>query len=345
MSEKKRVVLVGCGGISNAWFTPSKKFDDEIEFVGLVDLNIENAEKRKEEHSLTNAVTGTDMQTVLDQTNPDIVFDCTVPTAHCSVTVTALNHGCHVLGEKPMSECMDEAHEMVKAAKDNGKTYAVIQNRRYLKNMIQFRDLLKRPELGDLTTLDADFYIGAHFGGFRDKMDHVLLIDMAIHSFDQARFISGKDPVAVYAHEWNPKGSWFAHGASVVCIFEMSDGVVFTYRGSWCSEGMNTSWQCDWRAICEQGSILCVNDELSGEIVLPKDETKNKFKSESKEIEISELSDLEFSGHTGVIRDFLDSLDSDQEIQTICTDNIKSLAMVHAAVESAETGKKVQIKY
>ena len=342
MAEKKRVVLVGCGGISNAWFTPSKKFEDEIEFVGLVDLNIENAEKRKEEHGLDDAVTGTDLQAVLDKTNPDVVFDCTVPKAHCSVTVTALNHGCHVMGEKPMAESMEEADKMVKAAKDNDKTYAVIQNRRYLKNMIQFRDLLKKPEMGELTTLDADFYLGAHFGGFREQMDHVLLIDMAIHSFDQARFIAGKDPVSVYAHEWNPKGSWFKHGASVVCIFEMSDGVVFTYRGSWCSEGMNTTWQCDWRAICEKGTVVCVDDKLAGETVVPKDK---EFTSESKEIEIPELPDLEFPGHTGLIRDFLDSLDSDKEIQTDCKDNIKSLAMVHAAVESAETGKKVQIKY
>ena len=49
------------------------------------------------------------------------------------------------------------------------------------------------------------------------------------------------------------------------------------------------------------------------------------------------------TGHAGVIRNFLDSLKSGAAPQTICTDNIKSVAMIHAAVESADRGIKVQI--
>ena len=60
----------------------------------------------------------------------------------------------------------------------------------------------------------ADFFIGAHFGGFRDEMAHVLLLDMAIHTFDQARKILGADPVSVYCHEFNPAGSWYAGASS-----------------------------------------------------------------------------------------------------------------------------------
>jgi predicted dehydrogenase len=340
MTERKKVVLVGCGSISNAWFGPSKELDD-IEYVGLVDLNLENAKARNEEHGL-DAVIGTDLQEVLNKTNPDIVFDCTVPPAHYAVVTTALNHGCDVLGEKPMAESMNNARKMVKAAQDNGKTYAVIQNRRYEKNIVSFRNLLASGKVGNLTTLNADFYIGAHFGGFRDEMDHVLLIDMSIHTFDQARFISGKDPVAVLAYEWNPSGSWYKHGASAICIFEMSDGVVFTYRGSWCSEGMNTSWECDWRAICEKGSIVWDGaKKMSGEVLTNDD----GFFREKEDLIIEPPAELEFSSHAGVIREFMDSLKSGKEPQTVCTDNIKSLAMVHAAVESAETGQKVEIKY
>ena len=75
--------------------------------------------------------------------------------------------------------------------------------------------------VGPLTTVNCDFYIGAHFGGFRDRMEHVLLLDMAIHTFDQARFIMGADPVSVYCNEWNPAGSWYDHDASAIAIFEM----------------------------------------------------------------------------------------------------------------------------
>ncbi|MBN1863494.1 MAG: Gfo/Idh/MocA family oxidoreductase [Victivallales bacterium] len=341
MGSKKKVVLVGCGGISNAWFIPSKEFDD-MEYVGLVDINVKNAENRRKEHSLgDDVVVSADLGDVLDKTRPDAVFDCTVPPAHCEIVTTALSKGCHVLGEKPMAETMEQAAIMVKAAKDNNRIYAVIQNRRYDKNIIRFRDVV-RDDIGNLTTLNADFYIGAHFGGFRDEMDHVLLIDMAIHTFDQARFISGKDPVAVMAYEWNPPGSWYKHGASAACIFEMSDRAVFSYRGSWCSEGMNTTWECDWRAIGEKGSALWDGAEkVSGEVVVGTE----GFSREKKPLQVGDAQELRFKGHGGLIRDFLDAMDNGIPPQTTCEDNIKSLAMVHSAVRSAETGTKVPIEY
>ena len=40
-----------------------------------------------------------------------------------------------------------------------------------------------------------------------------------------------------------PRGSWYAHGAAANAIFEFTDDVVFTYRGSWAAEGANTSWE------------------------------------------------------------------------------------------------------
>ena len=46
-----------------------------------------------------------------------------------------------------------------------------------------------------------------------------------------------------------------------------------------------------------------------------------------------------------IIRDFIDHIKGEGGVpQTVCTDNIKSLVMVHAAIESAETGKKVKIE-
>ena len=59
-------------------------------------------------------------------------------------------------------------------------------------------------------------------------MRHPYVIDMSIHHFDLARFMTGADPVAVYALEFNPKGSWYKGDVAASCIFEMSNGVVFS---------------------------------------------------------------------------------------------------------------------
>jgi len=254
MSDKIRIVLAGCGGMSGRWLEVSKSLPD-VEIVGLMDIREEAARKRSEDFGLENAAIGTDLKAMLDNLSPDVVFNCTIPEAHTQVTLEALAHGCHVLSEKPLTDSMEGARELLDAAEKAGKIFAVIQNRRYDPRIRRLRSFLESGKIGKVTTIDCDFYIGAHFGGFRDHMEHVLLLDMAIHTFDAARYITGADPVSVYCREWNPSGSWYDHDASAVAIFDMTGDVVYTYRGSWCSEGLNTTWECDWRIIGEKGSV------------------------------------------------------------------------------------------
>ena len=340
MAYKLRTVLVGCGGISGRWLDDAKKVED-LEIVGLVDINEAAAKARKEEFGLADAAVGTDLEQMLDSAKPDAVFDCTVPEAHIKVTLAAFERGCHVLGEKPLADNMENARKMVEAAQKAGLTYAVIQNRRYNPNICAYRDFIASGRIGDMTTLNSDFYIGAHFGGFRDRMKHVLLVDMAIHSFDQARFISGADPVAVYCKEWNPSGSWYDHDASAIAVFEMSNGIIYTYRGSWCAEGLNTSWECDWRAVCQKGSATWNGgDGYKAQAVTE----SGGFFSKWEDVEITVPESCMRRGHEGVISEFVDSIRTGEAPQTLCSDNIKSLAMCFAAVESAETGKRVEIR-
>ena len=327
--------------MSGAWLTTAKS-NKHVEIAGLVDIREEAALKRRDEFGFAKAQTGDSLDAMLKVVKPDVVFDCTIPAAHAEVTLTALRHGCHVLGEKPMAENLADARKMVKTAQKAGKLYAVIQNRRYIPSIRTLRAFLSKGTLGRPTTLNSDFYIGAHFGGFRDQMKHVLLVDMAIHTFDMARYISGADPVSVYCKEWNPRGSWYAHDASAVAIFEMSDGLVFTYRGSWCAEGLNTTWEADWRVICENGCVTWDGaDNIRAQVVTKRGE----FLSKTKDLQVPIRDDGKPGGHTAIINEFIDCVRFGKTPQTICTDNIKSFAMVMAALESSETGKVVRVKF
>ncbi len=341
MSSQLKAVLVGCGAMSRAWLNAAAEIDD-LAIVGLVDIKKENADQRADEYHLTDAVVGADLVDVLKQAQPDVVFDCTVPEAHVDVVITALEHGCHVLGEKPLADSMANARKMVRVAEKTGKLYAVIQNRRYDPNIRRLRRLITSGEIGPLTTVDSDFYIGAHFGGFRDHMEHVLVLDMAIHTFDAARYLTGADPVSVYCQEWNPAGSWYDHDASAVAIFQMSEGIVYTYRGSWCAEGLNTTWESDWRIIGQIGTLKWDGTEgIKGQAVA---ETGGFF-SEFRDLEIPGPNPHDrIGGHAGLIQEFVEAVQQGKTPETVCTDNVKSLAMVFAAIESAETGQVVDIE-
>ena len=340
MAENIKVVLVGCGGMSRRWLQIAKGIQN-LEIVGLVDIKEEVARKRAREIELQDALISEDLKDMLVRTSPDVVFDCTVPEAHVHVTLEALEHGCHVLGEKPMADSMENARKSLAAAAEAGKIYAVIQNRRYDPRIRRLRSFLGSGKIGPITTVDCDFYIGAHFGGFRDHMKHVLLLDMAIHTLDAARFITGADPVSVYCKEWNPSGSWYDHDASAVAIFEMTGGIVYTYRGSWCAEGLNTTWESDWRIVGEKGSVKWDGgNNFQAQVVA---ETGGFF-SRWQDVEVPPHDPKgKVGGHEGLIREFVQCVQTGGTPETICRDNIKSLAMVFGAIESAELGKPVDI--
>jgi predicted dehydrogenase len=215
-----------------------------------------------------------------------------------------------------------------------------MQNRRYIPEIRGLRKALDDGLIGDVSTVNADFYLGPHFGGFRDVMDSPLVLDMAIHTFDQARYISGQDPVAVYCHEYNPKGSWYKGNASAVCIFEMTNGVVFTYRGSWCAEGLNTSWESDWRI---QGSKGSAKWDGAEQVVAEVVSNQEGFVREHEKVVISPV-ELPLTRHDGCLDAMVTALVQGAEPETVCTDNIKSLAMVFGAIESAKAGKRVEIE-
>lgn len=340
MTQELTAVLVGCGGISRAWLRTLTQLTD-LRLAAMVDLDEATARARAEEFELSDVEIATDLDATLERVQPDIVFDCTVPTAHHPVTLTALQHGCHVMGEKPLADSIDHAREMIAAAQAAGKLYAVMQNRRYDPNIRRLKAFLDSGVLGRLTTVNCDFYIGAHFGGFRDHMEHVLLVDMAIHTFDAARFLMGADATAIYCHEWNPPGSWYDQDASAVAVFEMTDELVYTYRGSWCSEGLNTTWESSWQIIGEKGSVTWDGAEgFKAQVV---SETGGFFSDwEDLEVPVPD-GPTKQGGHEGAIREFVDCVRNGGVPETISHDNVKSLAMVFGAVESAESGQRVEI--
>ncbi len=334
-----RVLLAGCGSISLTWLKAVQKMPD-VEMVGFVDLDTTRARSHAEEFGAPDAVVGADLDAVLTQTKPDIVFDCTIPAAHYDVVLTALKHGCHVLGEKPLAENLAQAREMIAAAQRAGKLYAVMQNRRYEPNIVTLKKFLQSEQIGKVTTVHSDFFIGVHIDNFRTHMPHVLLLDMAIHTFDAARYISGADPVSVYCKEWNPSGSWFDYDASAVAIFEMTNGVVYTYRGSWCSEGLITTWESDWRIIGEKGTVKWDGAQNMPAQVVDEIGWISKF----ADVPLNSQPPAEWGyGHESLIRDFIDCVNDGGIPQTTASDNVKSLAMVMAAIESAQTGMPVKV--
>jgi uncharacterized repeat protein (TIGR01451 family) len=94
---------------------------------------------------------------------------------------------------------------------------------------------------------------------------------------------SRQHPLAALAYEWTPPGSWYDQEASAIAVFEMTTQVVFSYRGSWCANGQQTSWESAWRIIGDKGTVtftvtntgnvtlntVSLSDSVYGPLTLP----------------------------------------------------------------------------
>jgi predicted dehydrogenase len=338
MPRNFAAIMVGCGAMSAEWIRSAKEMG--IEIAALVDLNMDFARARAAEFQLEAGLFD-NLDHALQKVRAQMLFDCTIPAAHAEVDTKGLMNGLHVLEEKPLAMSLIDAHRLIDLAEKNKLVHAVIQNRRFHPGVRKIRRLLDQGLIGEITTVNIDFFVPAHFGGFREKMDHILLTDMAIHPFDTARYLTGANAESVYCEEWNPKGSWWQHGASAHAIFQMSGGLRCTFRGSWCSEGLRTPWDSVWRIIGTKGTICWdgLND-IRGEYVK---KTEGMFYECQGFVPTEEPDPRETRGHFSVMCQFLRNITDGIPAETRSADNIQSLAMVLGAIESANAGERITI--
>ena len=310
----------------------------DIRIVGLVDVVPAAAAALASRRGL-KVPTYSALAEALAATQVDVVLDTSVPETRRQIAGAALQQGCHVLSEKPLATSATQVQELLAIAERTGKTHGVMQNRRYLAGTQGVRQLIADGVIGEIGMICADFFVGAHFGGFRDEMANVLLLDMAIHTFDQARYMSGLDAKSAYCDEFNVPGSWYRGNASALVIFEMAAGARFCYRGCWSAEGARTSWEAEWRIVGSKGTVTWNGVDAPYAEVVAADEG---FMRTCERVE-STVAWQGPDGHAGCLDEMVTALVNGTQPMTSSADNAKSLGMVFAAMESAERGEKVPL--
>lgn len=347
-----RALLVGAGAMGRAW-AHNLETSADVELVGWVDLVEDTVRREASELRGPDLWVGTELTDGIETVRPDFVVDVATPEAHCGVTLTAFAHGLPVLGEKPLAASLAEAHEMIRAAEETGLLLMVSQNRRYDENLRTYVSQVRR--IGPLGLLISEFAKAPHFGGFREEMESPLITDMAIHTFDSARYICGAEPGAVYCDEFNPPWSWYRGDAAGAAIFEMSNGMRYIYTGCWCADGFETAWAARWRAVGPKGTALWEGEGSRPRVDVVPDSSadldENNASSARETLTTSRSANEGGSaapplpnGIAGSLAEFVLAVRTGRIPMGECHDNLMSLAMVGAAVESSRSGRRVLIE-
>lgn len=322
-----KVIQVGMGGMGSAWLK-AVQASPEVEYAGFVEVNPEIAAAQVEQFGLEGSTVFASLDAALGAVQADGVINVTPPQFHREVSIAALEAGVPVLSEKPLADTLAAAQDIVDAANRTGVLHMVAQNYRYHAPTQTLFQTLQQAALGPIGAVKVDFFKGPHFGGFREEMPYPLIIDMAIHHFDLMRFFLGRNPVAVYGRSWNPSWSWFKGDASAAVTLDFGDAVV-SYNGSWCSQGLATPWNANWRFECAEGVITLIDDQV----------TVQRLDSEVESVPTVALPRL---AQVYLLHEFFEAVTLGKPPMTTCQDNIKSLGIVFDVIQSFVSGAVVQ---
>lgn len=332
-----RVVVVGAGGMGS-WWAREVAASSVAELVGVADL-VEGAPQRVIDQAgvpePSAVAAGTDGVDLALEVGADLLINPTVPLAHHPVTVKALHAGIPVLGEKPVTETLPEALSLVAHSELTGVPFMVSQSRRFFPQVRQLRGFVA--DHGPTVLTSVFFSLFTEMEGYRRTQQHPLLRDMGIHAFDTARYITGADPVAVTARGSRPEWSVYTHDATVTATFEMSDGSLFVYNGTWNARGLPTYWNSEWRIGAKTGSATW--DGTDAPVIGTEDE------EETSRLR-AELAAEPLDGPDQIAASLIECVSALREGRTpMCEvhENLLSFAMVEAAVASVEREGRVEI--
>ena len=202
-----KVVMVGTGvrGIGFWGSTVIKNYGDDLEFVGLHDINEGRMELAKRKFA-PNARLFTDFDQMLDTTRPELVIVTTVDNTHHEFIVKALDKGYNVLTEKPMTTDEVKCQAILDAEKRSGKKVIVGFNYRYSTLATAIKQQLVDNVAGKLTSVDFHWYLNVYHGADYFRRWHRLTekggslwVHKATHHFDLLNWWIDSDPVEVVA--------------------------------------------------------------------------------------------------------------------------------------------------
>jgi len=207
ISNKMKLALAGTGVRGTSFWGKAivERYPDETEFVGLFDHNPGRLQYAGE-YMGVNCPVFTDFEGMIKQTNPDYIIVTTVDATHHQFIIKALEMGCNVITEKPMTTDEVKCQAILDAERKTGRKVIVGFNYRYGLQFTKLKELLAAQRVGELTSVDFHWYLNTYHGasyfrrwhGERDKSG-TLLLHKATHHFDLLNWWIDSDPMEVVA--------------------------------------------------------------------------------------------------------------------------------------------------
>jgi len=213
MSSKKRYVLVGTGGRAEFFYGAlAEHFRDQSELAAFCDINHTRMNyanrllREKYNHPEVPTYGADQFDRMIETEKPDYVIVTSIDRTHHKYIIRAMELGCDVVTEKPMTVDEEKCQAILDAAKRTGRNIRVTFNYRYAPHHTKVRELIMNDTIGQVTSVHFEWLLNTRHGAdyfrrwHRDKRNSGgLLVHKSTHHFDLVNFWIGSQPETVFA--------------------------------------------------------------------------------------------------------------------------------------------------
>ncbi|MBI3121162.1 MAG: Gfo/Idh/MocA family oxidoreductase [candidate division NC10 bacterium] len=328
-----RVLVMGLGFFGKNWLKEVLACT-ECEVAGIVAKHPELLATVGEAFTVAPSKRFTTIEEGLDRSQAQAVIVALPEMVHKRAILAALHRGLHVLTEKPLAMDMTEAAEVVRAARRaQGAILMVDQNYRWRPQTRALRRAIREGRIGRVASASYEFrqsILRPTTDAWREEMPHPYLHDIAIHHFDLLRACTGQECTEVLAVPVRPPWSWYRGLPALDAILTFDQGASVSYTGSMVARGFITQ-QDGLITIVGEGGTLRL--EADGQVRCYRDTQVEAVPPEA----------MPFTDTAYALREFLAAIREARRPETDVEDNVRSLAMVAAAVTSAEKRQPVAV--
>ena len=257
---------------------------------------------------------------------------------HAEQALTALAYRKNVLVEKPLCSSFPDALRIRDAVRESGKTLMVSENYRFHPAPLKMKEIIESGEIGTPEFICIQYFVRHSFreGDWRNSIEYPVLIENSTHHFDLLRFLTGKEALTV---------SCFAFGSeamdenmdkeakpSVAVNIEMEDNLHVSFCASWSCGSFRTPWEGNWWIRGTEGGIRSNSEGIF-------------LSKEGSEIQIPLDSDYApTDALSRILEEFTDSLIHQRSPSIDIEDNVKTIEITMACIESSEKRRLVAIQ-
>lgn len=339
--------LIGCGRIATNHI--KAVINNNLKLVAVCDTAPEQMQQLLEKHNLQNdslIKRYTDYKQMIEENRIELIGIATESGIHAEIALYCIDHGIHVIIEKPMAMSMSDADEIIRRSrKKNVKVSACHQNRFNIA-VQEMRKALEAGRFGKLShgsihvrwNRDESYYKQATWRGTWEQ-DGGALMNQCIHGIDLLRWMMGDEIEEVYGATRQQFHHYLEAEDLGMAVVKFKNGAVATIEGT--TNVYPQNLEETLYLFGENGTVKLGGKSTNNIDVWDfADETDADLKNKGLE---EATSNVYGNGHTSLYADVMEAIRTDRAPYVDAVAGRNALELVLAIYKSQKTGTSVKL--